>query len=247
MERQKYLLIILVLFAQTPLIGNNAWDYKIYKAYIENDMQEWQRIIDTMQNGQEKSHDILSTLINFQYGYIAWCIGNDHPGMAKKYLAIAEKNLDLLPKEKYKATISAYRSAFYGFRIGLNKIRAPIYGPRSVRHAEQAIEEDDRNPMGYIQYGNTQYYMPAIFGGSKKIAIKYFQKAEILMESNRELIKYDWNYLSLLTLIAQSFEEIGETEQAHNYYQKILLIEPEFLWVRNELYPQFLKKLKHTQ
>jgi len=31
---------------------------------------------------------------------------------------------------------------------------------------------------------------------------------------------------------------------AKKYYEKILKIEPEFLWVKNELYPQLLKKIK---
>jgi tetratricopeptide (TPR) repeat protein len=115
-----------------------------------------------------------------------------------------------------------------------------------VRHARLAMEHDNRNPMGYIQYGNSQFYMPAVFGGSKKEAIVYFQKAQDLMEQDGD-IKHDWNYLSLLTLIAQSFEEMKEHDRAKEYYEKILEIEPQFLWVKNELYPEFLQKMKGNE
>ncbi len=247
MERQKYLLVALVIVSQTNIFAENDWKKRIYKAYIENDMQEWQKTIDSMQDQQDKSQDFLMQLINFQYGYVAWSIGNDKPGLAKKYLALAEKNLDSIQNENYKSSKSAYQSAFYGFKIGLNKIRAPILGPRSVKSAEQAIEEDDQNPLGYIQYGNSQFYMPAIFGGSKKVAIEYFRKAEKLMAFEQELLKNDWNYLSLLTQIAQSYEQIGELEHAKHYYEKILFIEPEFSWVKDELYPQFINRIKPQQ
>jgi tetratricopeptide (TPR) repeat protein len=119
---------------------------------------------------------------------------------------------------------------------------APIHGPKSVHHAQKAMELDDNNHMGYVQYGNSQYYMPAVFGGSKKTAIEYYQKAQAIMEKNPLQIRYDWNYLNLLTLIAQSLHETGRISEAKLYYGKILETEPAFIWVRDELYPEFLKQ-----
>lgn len=54
----------------------------------------------------------------------------------------------------------------------------------------------------------------------------------------------DWNYLSLLTQIAQGFEATKDFKNAENYYKKILSIAPNFGWVKNELYPKFIKKTK---
>ena len=56
------------------------------------------------------------------------------------------------------------------------------------------------------------------------------------------MIKKDWNYLHLLTNIATSYTEINEYDKAEKYYQLILKIEPNYLWVKNKLYPTFLKK-----
>lgn len=248
MERPKHIIVSIILLSVTIAPAFASRKTEIYKAYIGNKMDRWQNIIDKMEQEKIYEEDFLAQLVNFQYGYIGYCIGNDKTEMAKEYLEKAEKNLKLLSKEDANpSVIHAYESAFYGFKIGFNRLRAPFYGPRSIKHAELAIELDKKNPLGYIQYGNSQFYMPPIFGGSKKEAIKYFQKAQELMEQDSERIENDWNYLSLLTLIAQSFEEMEQYKQAQDYYEKILNVEPDFLWVKNELYPSFLQKLNNQQ
>jgi tetratricopeptide (TPR) repeat protein len=245
MEGPKHILIIFILLIAGTPTALASWKTEIYQAYTSSQMERWKVVIDEMENKKVNNESFLSQLVNYQYGYIAWCIGNDNNEQAKEYLDRAEKNLDLLAEVNADASIiNAYKSAFYGFKIGMNKIRAPFFGPRSVRHAEQAIEQNEKNPMGYIQYGNSQYYMPSVFGGSKEVAVDYFRKAQSLMEQHPEEIKNDWNYLSLLTLIARSYEEIGRLSQAQEYYHKILKVEPEFQWVKNELYPDFLQKQK---
>jgi len=64
-----------------------------------------------------------------------------------------------------------------------------------------------------------------------------------MMELKKEEIVGDWNYLSLLTTIARAYESTGELSKAKLSYEEILKIEPGFTWVRDELYPQLLKKL----
>lgn len=245
MERPKHIVAFIVILLVAPKPAAASWKTEIYQSYIENRMDRWQLIIDRMESEKTEQKDYLSQLVNYQYGYIGWCLGNNKTELAREYLDKAEKNLDLLSKTGMNpSVVHAYESAFYGFKIGLSRIKAPFFGPRSIKHAELAIELDEQNPLGYIQYGNSQFYMPPVFGGSKVEAIKYFEKAEKLMEQDAEDLKNDWNYLSLLTLIAQSYEEIKQYRKAGNYYQKILDIEPEFSWVKNELYPGLLKKLE---
>jgi len=99
-------------------------------------------------------------------------------------------------------------------------------------------------PFGHVQYGIAYFYMPAMFGGSKTVAIEHFLDALKLMEANQEALSNDWNYLNLLTLIGQSYQEIKEYDKAKLFYQKALDKEPNFLWVKNELMPELLKKMK---
>ncbi len=84
--------------------------------------------------------------------------------------------------------------------------------------------------------------MPPVFGGSKSEAIAHFKQAQSIMEKDPQYLKQNWNYLSLLAMMAEAYTEIKEYDKAEEYYKQILTIEPNFLWVKNELYPNFIKK-----
>jgi len=243
MERTKYFLILILIFFG---LKNIRASYKtdIYDAYISNDMTKWKKTIDEMNLKSAKTNDFIMELVNYQYGYIAWCIGNDKDDLAEEYLELADENIEFLDDEVYKLSlVNSYKSALYGFHIGLSFYKAPFLGPKSVECAELSMKIDKNNPYGYIQYGNSQYYMPATFGGSKTVALEYYNKAKTLMELDNEKIKNDWNYLSLLAMIGKANTELEKYETAKKCYEKILEIEPNFLWVKNELYPELLKKL----
>jgi tetratricopeptide (TPR) repeat protein len=244
MERPKHIICMILLLTSGFSSVSASWKRQIYDAYIHADMKQWKLVIDEMEKKKVLKRDYISELVNYQYGYIAWSTGTGKSSEARQYLGLAEKNLDWLNKNSKsdESLVHAYHSAFYGFRIGLNKIMAPVHGQKSVTYAKRAIELDADNPMGYIQYGNSQFYMPAVFGGSKKTANEYYQKAQGIMEKNPSEIKYDWNYLNLMALIGQAFRDIGHISEAKKYYEKILDIEPAFLWVKNELYPEILKQ-----
>ena len=44
-------------------------------------------------------------------------------------------------------------------------------------------------------------------------------------------------YLNLLTLVGQIQQEIGNPNQAKKYFEQALQIEPDFVWVKEELLP----------
>ena len=243
MERPQYILIVLLLLFTFQSVRA---DYRsdIYSAYINGDMNKWKNILDKMDQNQEKTNENLIELTNYQYGYIGWCLGRNKKKEAEKYLKRAEKNIGILDKSKYKVSlVNSYKSAFYGFRIALKNYKAPFIGFKSVECAKLAMKQDEKNPFGYFQYGNCQFYMPVLLGGSKSKALLYFIKAEQLMEINDNQLKYNWNYLSLLTVIGQSYSILNNYRQAKVYYEKALKAEPRFLWVKEELYPELIRKM----
>ena len=247
MERQKYI-VILILLIFSSLGAMASYKTEIYKAYISNNMNEWKKVMDRMNLETKRDNDFLLELLNYQYGYIGWCIGNKENEQAKKYLSLAEKNIEILENQSFElSTLNAYKSAFYGYRVGLNKFQAPFIGPKSVESAKKAIELDKNNPYGYIQIGNSEFYMPSVFGGSKTVALENFKKAENLMERNPEKIKNDWNYLSLLAMIVMSYKELKQYELAKYYCEKALKTEPEFLWVKLDLYPEIKNLIKQKK
>jgi len=246
MERTKYRLILILLLLQGFLQIKASFRSEIYYAYVHSRMDIWKNAIDRMDSLESKTNELLLELVNYQYGYIGYCIGYKKRDDAKKYLELAERNIEVLEESKFSPSlINAYKCAFYGFRIGLNKLSAPINGLKSIEHARSALALDKENYFAYIQYGNIQFYMPAAFGGSKKEGIEYFLKAKEILEKNPVDLTENWNYLSLLLIIGQSHTYIDDLNSAKNVYENILRLEPDFLYVKNELYPRLLKKMEN--
>jgi hypothetical protein len=245
MERKIYLTIsgFLMLFSSF-LYGNDK--VLIYNAYILNDMAGWKIIIDRLQQQENKSSQLLLSLVNYQYGYIGWCIGEDKVPEAEKYIALARENLEWLEKNDFALSIVyAYKSALYGYEIGLALYRAPFIGPKSMKYADRALELDPLNYFAWLQKGNIEYYMPSVFGGSREEALRYFLKTKTLMEKNMADLRQDWNYLHLLTLIAQAYSDLKDYKTSKAYYEAILKIEPEFQWIKDDLYPKVLQHFKN--
>lgn len=245
MERAKHRIIIglMIIMCCEKLIA--SYRSEIYNAYISNKMELWKSVIDNMNAVPDKSNEFMLELVNYQYGYIGYCLGYDKKSEARKYLDLAQKNIDILEKREYKlSVINAYKSAFCAFKMGLNILSVPINGLKSIEYAKSAIETDRENYLGYIQNGNIQFYMPSTFGGSKKEGIDFYLKAKEILERDISNTKENWNYLSLLIVIGQSYYHLNDYASAKAVYENILLLEPGFIYVRDELYPQLLKKMK---
>lgn len=223
--------------------ANEGYSKQIYEAYISGNMSAWKSILLETQNQPKKNNAQLMEIINYQYGYIGWCIGTDKKTEAKSWMEMMNQNLDILEKLNYQpASVHAYRGAMIGFRIGLNKYQAPFIGQKSLDYAKSAMQIDSKNPAGFILYGNILFYTPQLFGGSKDEAINYYLEALKKMETNKSSKHQNWNYLSLLTVIANAYYECGQSEKALTYLKKALQAEPNFQWVKNELYPKYLNK-----
>ena len=237
------LIFLLLLFSTTVLRAE--YRSEIYYAYVNNKMEQWRNVIDRMEAIPGKNNEMTLELINYEYGYIGYCMGVDKEDEAKKYFSLAIKNTDILEKTGYKiSVINAYKSAFYGFRIGFNKFSAPFNGPKSLDYAKKALEQDSGNYLAHVQYGNAQFNMPAAFGGSKKEALDYYLKAKTILENKPEETKGNWNYLNLMILIAQAYTALEDYNSAKTTYESILRMEPGFTYVRDQLYPRLLKRIK---
>jgi hypothetical protein len=245
MERTKHKIIILLILFSCGLKLNASYRSEIYYAYVNNKMELWKNVLDRMNAIPNKSNEFILELVNYQYGYIGYCLGYDKKNEARLYLEMAQKNIDYLEKKKFRlATVNAYNSAFCGFRIGISPITAAYNGFRSVGFAEKAIELENENYLGYVQFGNIQFYMPKSMGGSKKEGLEYYIKAREILEKDPDGTRENWNYFAVLILIGQSQTYINDYTSAKVIYEYILNLEPGFKYVRDELYPQLLNKMK---
>jgi tetratricopeptide (TPR) repeat protein len=218
---------------------------EIYNAYITGNMKAWKEVIDSMIQTGPRDNEELLELTNYEYGYIGWCVGNKRFGEVRKYLDLAGGNLEILSGDPvHLSMVNSYKSAFYGYRIGMNILSAPVLGLKSIESAKMAVKQNENNPFAHVQNGNIEFYMPPVFGGSKAEALKHYLKALELMERYPEDLMENWNYLSLLTLIAQSYSYINDFPSAVKYLDKLLALEPRFTYVKDELYPQIIKKMR---
>lgn len=242
MERTKHFISVLIILGINSFFLYSQSDYRkeIYEAYIQGNMQAWEKTIGQMETVDLSLHGKIE-LINFYYGYIGYLIGTDQKELAGAYIKKGEKIIhDLLEETPSNATLNAFKGSFISFKIGLNKLKAISLGPQSMRYINQAYNLDPNNVQALADKANMFYYAPSLFGGDKKKAITFYQKAIHQLEENEDTVD-NWFYLNLLVQLAQHYEEMKMKKQALSLYEKILRQEPGFVWIKEELYPRLLK------
>jgi tetratricopeptide (TPR) repeat protein len=217
----------------------------VYRGFLSGDMNIWIRGITAQEElyRKSRSNDDLFVLILSKYGYIGFIIGMKKSDEARDMLASAEENVEILAKDKaYTARATALRGALIAMRISLNPLKATYLGMRSLRQMEEALKIDSNDPTGWVEMGNARYHMPSVVGGSYKESVRCFSQAITLFEKNPASLKCNWHYLHALVWLAQSHDKLGDLAEAKRIYEKILKIEPEFQWVKRELYPDLIKR-----
>lgn len=244
MERSEYIRLIQVILSMIlfsfSIQADESRSLNIYRAYMEGDMNKWETVIREMENTPTLSDLEKKELIGYYYGYIGYLLGTDHIKTAKPYIQKGDLLITALLKQfPDDATLLAYKGSFLGFKMALNKMKAVTLGPESMRYIKKAYVSDPDNTQVIADMANMLYYAPAIFGGDKKEALLLYKKAIARIENNKQT-ENNWFYLNLLTTLAQLYQTQNQTDQAIDVYQKILRIEPDFTWVRDELYPEAL-------
>lgn len=233
MERTKCCLSLIFLFLFFLLSEASDRD-RVYHAYITDQMDEWRETVDSLELIKNLTDHKQFELLNYYYGYWAWCISTDRNKEAKEIEERALDCLDLIKKRKIDpATCMAYESSFLGFRIALRPIKAAFLGPRSLELIDHAYDTDSLNWFVQFQLGNSLFYRPKLFGGSDESALHHFLKALDLMEKKGHSFLFEnWNYLSLLIVVAKCYYSMGNSKESFRYIDKALFIAPEFDYVR---------------
>jgi len=252
--KRKAVILLLLVSMLAPMSGfgfsarpsGSLPDYtcKFYEAYISGQMEPWPGWIDQLEAEYKREDDpeLLHDMLIAYYGYVAWLIGVDRHDRAKDYLEEAGPYLDVLDDHaSYRSYAEALKGAFLAYEIGMNRSKAVWLGPRSIKHINRAVELNDQNPVAWMEKGNAEYHMPRIFGGSYKKAAEYYRKAVQLFETGGYNLSCNWRYLNALAWLAQSYDKADMDRQSLRIYRKIMDREPDFQWVRDELFPAFKK------
>jgi tetratricopeptide (TPR) repeat protein len=215
---------------------------QIYQSFVRGNIPLWEATLTEMERNynSNKTSSLLYDLLLARYGFVAFNMEVDK-SKARTHLDKAEDELEqLFQYPSYQSNAWSLKGAFYGFRISLRPISAVTLGPRSYSAINEAVEADRNNPVAWMEMGNTRFYTPSAFGGSKQEALEYYQKAVNLFEKNMPA-NQKWLYLNSLVGLAKSYQATDNKQMAINTYKKALTFEPEFKWVRDELLPELLK------
>jgi tetratricopeptide (TPR) repeat protein len=241
-QRITLLLAVYLVIAGAATDAHGSGTGSFYRYYISGDMDSWLQSMEELSDRYYRSRDfsILEDLIEARYGYIGWAIENDRK-QGKKVLKVAVDEIDTyLTRYPGDVEMIALKAAFIGYQMAFRPYLAPIKGPKSLKLMDKALELEPNHPQALIQKANAEYYMPGILGGSREEALKKYRQAATIIEVRGEA-EGSWQYLNLLTAIARGYEETGQDREAYRMYRKILEIEPRFAWVRDDLFPTFMK------
>jgi len=109
--------LVFILLSLASLQIKASYRSEIYFVYIHNRMDLWKNVIDQIDAITDKNNELLLELVNYQYS------------LRKNNLAI----------------INSYKAAFYGFRIGLSPVLAPVNGFKSIDCATESAGCDRAN------------------------------------------------------------------------------------------------------
>ena len=241
------ILIICISF-HSPTISQSTYTSRIYNAYLEGDMQEWLSIIEQMEDESKSADDIelLYELGVLKYGYIAYCIGNERKDEAEDYIDSVLDDIEYMNEmDPEFGKQYSLKGAINGFRIKLNPFKAIYLGPRSMKDIERAIDLDPESAPAWLEMANSEYYRPSVFGGDKVKAIETYKKSIQYFEKDSLQNKECWHYLSAMITLAKAYELTDQALLALKQYEKILSVAPDFVWVRDELYPDLVKKIQY--
>ena len=240
--KSKVILIIFIIFlAAYHAIGQGTYDFerRLYNSYVNGKITEWKYVIldMTAKYKQEKETELLYSLCFAQYGYIGYCISNGLKKEAEEFLKDVVKNtkeLDDLYDGRHD--VLALQGAILGYRMVLSKFRAIYLGPKASKLIITASESSNTYFNCSLEMGNMLFYTPKILGGSKKEAIRYYQKAVEIIEQSTQKEDRNWIYINTVLFLANAYYETGSRDLACDLYAGLLDYEPRATWIRDDLY-----------
>lgn len=240
--------MVFLAFSSPLKAGETGFAYqeRLYQIYQSGEMTQWVEVLDAMKLEYQSTPnvDLLYVITLTQYGYIGYLLGIKDNRTARRYLADAEENVERLAlRRPNNANVLALKGALMAYQIAISPYKAPFIGPRSMAIIDESIEINPNAPQALLEKANSAHYAPSMFGGDPNLAVRYYAKAIVAFEStNGGVAPRSWIYLNAYAQMALAFEKAKQHQNAKRTYLHILTIAPDFKWVRDELYPKFIKK-----
>ncbi len=240
----KLLLLLLFILPTINIQAESSYKKLFYRTFVNREMYKWGELIHSVEtNNSAKTIDQKLELINYYYGYVGHLMNKKKHQTASEYIDKGQDLIDnVIDLSPHNSTALSYKGAFQGFKMGFSKVKAVYLAPKCMLNINKAYKLDHENSQIIINKANLLFYSPSTLGGDKVDALILYHKAMIIMEKNKDTDQ-NWNYLNLLTTIAIGLDKTDKPHDAKKMYEKILKIEPDFKWVRDDLYPNLLKRM----
>ena len=204
-------------------------NHQLYQAYLKRDMDIWQQYI-TSARWEELSNAEQKQLLNYEYGFAAYCISHEGCNTQNTLLRY-EQHLQASKGKIPDAEYYAYLSGLYSYKLSLDKSHLLKYSNGIFDNIKRAARLQPQNPFVLSMQGNVEFYSPF---GSKKKALEYYLKANSIyhqMPNTAEL----WNVRAVQMTIVQCLAKMNRAEDAKQQCMQFLEEEPDCVIFQNLL------------
>ncbi|MCV6615808.1 MAG: tetratricopeptide repeat protein [Cellvibrionaceae bacterium] len=137
----------------------------------------------------------------------------------------------LTEREPDNAEAWALLSHVYGTQITFQPLKSAYYGPKVGSSIAKAKTLAPNNPRVYLVSGISDYFTPAIFGGSKQGAVSKLSEA-IKHYAADEGSGYHWGLAEAYVWRGLAKLELGDTPRALDDWQRALEQQPDYPWAQ---------------
>lgn len=115
------------------------------------------------------------------------------------------------------------------------------FGGTANELTEKSTEHGAENPRAFLLEGIGQIYKPAMFGGGLDKAEENIKKALALFDAGKGKTEIMWGHVDCYVWLGIIAKESGKKDEAKEYYNKALAMDPNSNWVKMRLLPELDK------
>ena len=184
-------------------------------------------------------------LLHHYHGYALYRLAARHgcdeetePGCVWKLLELAEGALETSIQRGPRAETHALLASVYGLMIGENNALGASLGSRIDAAQADALALDPENPRVWLLKGVGDFFTPEAFGGGVEPALAALERSARAFETDAPAPPEPrWGKADVHLWLGQAYAAKGDVAAARAHYERVLELEPENAWVRDQLLP----------
>ncbi len=233
-------ILLMTIINSIPSMAQGELDELSYTAYLKSSLPLWEKAINEKKksiNDQSSKPEKLEMTMLY-YGYLSATMATQNEEAFESKLDQTKGFIERVIKEHPKwGEPKAVLSSVMGLQMAYSPFKGAFLGMKSGSYMSKAMKENPDSPIVMKLYAGSKQHTPALWGGDKKIALKYYQKVIDHYEQTNETIN-NWVYADALANVGIVYLELDEKTEAKEAFGKALAYEPDFLWVKKGLMPK---------